>query len=55
MEMPTKTVGHHGTEEDNVALQGWKHQGFPENHQDAVSLTDFSGSMALALATLGRL
>lgn len=55
VEVPTKTAGHHGTEEDNAVLQGWKRQGFPENHQDAVSLTDISGSMALALVTLGRL
>lgn len=54
METPTKTVGHHGTEEAKVkVLQDRKDQGFPENHQDAVSLTDFLGSMSLALAILG--
>jgi hypothetical protein len=54
--MPTKTVGHYGVEEaKEEVLQDRKCQGFPENHQDAVSLTHFSGSMALALATLGLL
>lgn len=48
MEMPTKTVGHHGMEEAKVeVLQDRK------CHQDAVSLTDFSGSMVLTVATLG--